>query len=168
MTTKTLCLAAIITPLALMLSACKSFDEGSDQEVAVQSYPSGATVMMDGEAVGTTPVTLDLARKVTHRIVLEKEGYKSVDATIAPVQNDAAKGMVKFGLLDETGYYYDLDPNPVQIQLVPDVLPPTRGPDAYAEMTAIIADVDQKRLNGEISPVEHKYMVEKVVEFYTK
>ncbi len=168
MTTRTLCLAAVLAPLALLLSACKTFDEGSDQEVVVQSFPSGASVMLDGEEVGTTPVTLELPRKVTHRIVLEKPGYKATDATIAPVQNEAGQGMVKFGLLDETGYYYDLDPNPVQVQMVPDVLPPTRGPDAYAEMTAIIADVDQKRMRGEISPVEHKYMVEKVVEFYSK
>lgn len=160
-------LIILLSPLALMLSACKTFDQGSDQAVVVQSYPAGATVYMDGESLGETPVTLELARKLSHRVIIEKAGYKTIDATIAPVENQAGQSTVRFGLLDDAGYYYDLDPNPVQIQLTPDVIPATRGPDAYGEMTAIIADVDAKRLNGEITPAEHKYMVEKVVEFYS-
>ncbi len=35
-------------------------------------------------------------------------------------------------------------------------------------MTLLISQVDQQRENGEISPVEHKYKVEKIIEFYTK
>lgn len=168
MTHRFLRLIVTLSPIALFLSGCKTFDEGADQEVTVQSFPAGATVMMDGERVGTTPLTLELPRKITHRVVLTKDGYKPVDATIAPTENEKGKDLVRFGLMDEAGLYYDLDPNPLQIQLQPSAIPSSRGPDAYWEMTSIIADVDRMRQQGEISPVEHKYMVQQVIEFYNQ
>lgn len=124
--------------------------------------------MLDGEVVGITPTEVELSRKLSHRIILKKEGYKTIDASVVPMKNAAGDDLVKFGLLDAAGYYYDLDPNPVAIQMTPDVIPPTRGPDAYAEMTEVIAMVDEKRQNGEIGPVEHKYIVDRVITFYTQ
>lgn len=160
--------SALFVLVFAFLSGCKTLDEGSDQAVAIRTFPPGATVVLNGEEVGTTPMTLDLGRKITHRVILSKDGYQSYDATIAPTNNAAGEHFVKFGLLDETGYYNDLEPNPVTIQLRPDILPDTRGPDAYTEMSAAIAKVDEKRALGELDPVEHKYMVDQVIQFYTQ
>ncbi|WOO41735.1 PEGA domain-containing protein [Rubellicoccus peritrichatus] len=156
-----------LLPLVFGLVGCETFDKGATQEVAVKTFPAGATVMLDGEDIGRTPTEIELSRKIPHRVILKKEGYKTIDATIAPVKNEAGQGYVRFGLMDDAGLYYDLDPNPVEINLVPAVLPPSRGPDAYEEMATIIAEVDQKREAGQIGPVEHKYMVDQVIEFYS-
>lgn len=157
-----------LIPAVSLLSGCKTVRQGTNQPIGIKTFPAGAEVVVDGESLGRTPLEIPLARKIPHQVLIRKDGYKDFVATVAPVRNQAGESYIRFGLLDEFGYYYDLDPNPVEIQLVPAVLPPSRGPNAYEEMTEVIAQVDQRRIDGEIGPVEHKYMVEKIVEFYTQ
>jgi len=84
-----------------------------------------------------------------------------------PTRNEAGKGMVRFGVMEDTGLYFDLKPNPVKSQMVTEMLPDSKGPDAYNEMAFLINVVDARREAGEIGPVEHKYIVDQIVNFYT-
>jgi len=49
----------------------------ADGQLRVASQPAGATVTINGEFQGTTPVTVTLASGVTHRLRLNKAGYQS-------------------------------------------------------------------------------------------
>ena len=46
------------------------------QYIGVQSDPPGATVYLDGEAVGKTPTELEVGRDGAHTVYLKREGYK--------------------------------------------------------------------------------------------
>lgn len=159
-------LVALSGAVSVILSGCQTFKEGAPQDVAIYSFPAGAEVWVDGKAVGRTPVDVPLARKSTHEVVLKREGYKDAVRVVAPAENEKSKNVVQFGLLHEAGYYVDLSPNPLEVQLIPDILPATRGPDAYGQMAELILKADQMRAEGKISPVEHKYIVSRIVEFY--
>lgn len=50
--------------------------------VVLETSPAGAAVMLDGEAVGTTPVTLSDIAEGTHRIELRKKGHYGKAVTV--------------------------------------------------------------------------------------
>ena len=50
----------------------------ADGQLRVQSEPSGASVSVEGEFQGTTPVTMTLASQVSHSLRLSKAGYQGV------------------------------------------------------------------------------------------
>lgn len=167
MHTSKLLVAALGLTASLTFTGCELFEDGFDQPVSVHSYPTGANVTVNGESMGQTPVTLELGRLKAHQITLEKEGYKPSNETVMPTRNQAGKGYVRFGLMEDTGLYYDLQPSPVRASLVTELLPPTKGVDAYSEMSYLITEADAKLAFGQISPVEHKYIVDQIVTFYT-
>ena len=45
-------------------------------ELVVESRPQGATVLIDGRPVGTTPVTLGEVRVGSHAVRIERDGYR--------------------------------------------------------------------------------------------
>lgn len=157
-----------LTILVLAFSGCSTFEQGSSQQVSIYSYPAGADVSIDGVAVGKTPVSVNLARKVPHEVRLSLEGYREAKRTLVPVQNEAGESVVRFGLAEEMGLYNDLSPNPLEIRLLPDVVPTVRGRDPFAEMAAAILVLDEMRERGELTPTEHKYRTARVIEFYTQ
>ncbi len=166
MTKRQVLLVALSGAVAALFSGCQTFDQGASQNVAIYSFPAGAEVLKDGEVIGKTPLNVPMARKVTHQVVLKRDGYKDAVRVIAPADNPKSENLVQFGLLHETGYYVDLYPNPVEVQLVPDLLPATRSADAYGQMAELILRADQMRAENKISPVEHKYIVDQIVAFY--
>lgn len=151
--------------ISVFVTGCSS--DGVGEKVEVTSYPAGADIYVNGEEVGQTPYELSLGRKSTAKVRLEKDGYKTEEVMIAPKDNEHSQDIVQFGPLHDIGYYQDLTPNPISVQLVPDMIPTSRSADQYAEMSQLISLVDQQRENGEIDPIEHKYKVEKIIEFYT-
>lgn len=154
--------------LTLAVTGCSTFDKGASQEVTILSFPAGADVTIGGENVGKTPLDISLRRKIPHEVRLSLNGYREAKRTLMPVVNEKGKAFVQFGLAKEAGYYNDLTPNPLEVNLLPDVLPTSRGPDPFAEMAAAILLLDEMRENGELSPTEHKYRTQRVIEFYTR
>jgi hypothetical protein len=57
--------------LALLLPGCAAY-----QNVAIESDPPGATIYLDGKAVGATPQKLRISRDSSHTVYLKKEGYR--------------------------------------------------------------------------------------------
>lgn len=60
----------------LYLSGCSLFG-GSSQNFAVSSDPVGATVRINGQQVGVTPLQHEVSRRGDLLIEVEKTGYKS-------------------------------------------------------------------------------------------
>jgi formylglycine-generating enzyme required for sulfatase activity len=56
--------------------------------VSLRSVPPGAEVWIDGNRAGTTPLTTDLLDG-EHAVQLRKQGYRTVDATVGVVANEA-------------------------------------------------------------------------------
>ena len=69
-----------LTMMTLMaiatLSGCASLFNDKTPSVDVASNPEGASVYVNGNYVGETPVSVDLSVRKEHTITFRKEGYK--------------------------------------------------------------------------------------------
>ena len=73
----------VIIVLAFLSTACA-------QQAAFVSYPSGAQVFVDGQAIGITPCKFDykLSQNTSHNIKIAKDGFESVDFVVVADEVD--------------------------------------------------------------------------------
>lgn len=73
----------MISVLALSLSfgavlpGCATIIKGSSQVVTVTSEPSNADVLIDGNNMGKTPLSVNLKKNTYSSITVKKSGYNS-------------------------------------------------------------------------------------------
>src|SRR5688572_25989213 len=67
-------LTPLLLALASPLAGCASFGP-EFQSISVESKPAGARVLVDGEAVGTTPTAVDVTCHEPHDVRVELAGY---------------------------------------------------------------------------------------------
>lgn len=149
-----------------LFTGCASFDRGTPQEVIVLSFPTEASVYINGDAVGITPITVKLPRKVTHEVRLEKYGFNSAVKYFAPVANEKSKNFIRFGLSEDLGYYVDLEPGTLQAELKSGLVPNSTGADPFERMAQQALEADRQLEAGEITPLEHKVVIEQIIEFF--
>lgn len=107
----------------LTLFSCATIMHGSSQEIGIQSRPTGATVSIDNQEFGKTPVIAKLSRKDNHLVHITLEGYQPFDATITRSTSGWVWGNVLFGGLIGlavdaiTGGLYKLKPEQVEAEL---------------------------------------------------
>jgi hypothetical protein len=150
----------------LFVAGCASFQKGALQEVAILSFPTGASVYINGEASGVTPTQVTLPRKMSHEIRLEKQGYNSSVRYFAPVPNEKAEGIIRFGLSDDLGRYVDLEPGAMKVEMQSDLVPSSIGADPFERMAQQVLLAEQRFESGQISAAEHKYITEQIIEFF--
>lgn len=63
----------------LSLQGCQTLSRGRTQHIPATSRPAGVKVLVEGTAVGYTPVNLKLARRETHVVRFEMAGYRPVE-----------------------------------------------------------------------------------------
>ncbi len=73
---KLLCLSV------LLLASCVG-----KKELAINTFPEGAEVSINGNVVGTTPLVTTISQDKTLAIVARKSGYEIGSETIAPVSS---------------------------------------------------------------------------------
>ena len=165
------------TPLSLSLAAaalvslfsgCASFDRGVLQEVTILSFPPKASVYINGEAQGVTPIVLSLPRKVSHEVRLEKNGFNSAVKYFAPVPNEKSEDFIRFGLSEDLGYYVDLEPGTLQAELQSGLVPRSTGADPFGKMARQALEADSQLEAGDITPLEHKVIIEQILKFFEK
>ena len=122
---------ALISLSFPMLLGCASFERGVPQKVIILSFPTEASIYVNGDAVGITPMEMSLPRKVVHEIRLEKNGFNSAVKYFAPVPNDKAHNFVRFGLMEDFGYYVDLEPGTMKAKLKSELVPTSTGADPH-------------------------------------
>ena len=117
----------------LSLTGCATIINGTHQTVPVTSTPSGALITDNGAAVGRTPAKLELARKLSHFVVVELVGYVPCETTLTPrgswvgMGNILAGGLIGTGVDAATGSSKKLAPKKVECVMVPVAqLPPER------------------------------------------
>src|SRR5699024_8688621 len=92
-------------------------------DIAISSNPSSATVVVNNQDVGQTPVTVNLSRKESHDVRIELEGYLPFETTIIRRVDGWIAGNIIFGGLiglavdASTGGMYKLTPEQVQAEL---------------------------------------------------
>src|SRR4051812_33304161 len=68
---------------ALFPAACATMISGRSQQIPISVSPAGATVCVDGQRVGVSPMVASLSRKESHVIVIEHDGYQPVVRALA-------------------------------------------------------------------------------------
>jgi len=147
-------------------SGCEHMRTGVPQEVIILSFPTEASVYIDGKAAGITPMTVDLPRKVNHEIRLEKHGYNPAVKYFTPVPNEKSKNFIRFGLQEDLGYYVDLEPSKMKAEMRSELVPTSTGADPFEKMAIQALKADAKLEAGEITPLEHKYIIEQIIRFF--
>lgn len=147
-------------------SGCTTLEEGLPQEVVVMSFPSEASIYVNGEAMGITPMSLELPRKLVHEIRLEKHGYNPAVKYFTPVANEKAENFIRFGLSEDLGRYVDLEPGTMKTEMKSDLVPSSRGADPFERMADQALKADSQLEAGEITPVEHKLIIEQILEYF--
>ena len=72
------CITALSFALLLFTSSCATIFTGTRDEILFTSEPSGVKIIVDGYAVGKTPIMLDVRRNLGGRwVTFEKEGYEN-------------------------------------------------------------------------------------------
>lgn len=150
----------------LVFSGCEHFKKGVPQEVAILSYPTEASVYINGVATGITPLKVELGRKVNHEIRLEKRGYNTAVKYFTPVPNGKSQNFIRFGLSEDLGYYVDLEPGTMKAKMQSGLVPTSLGADPFEKMALQALKADAQLEAGEITPAEHKYIIEQIVDFF--
>ena len=68
---------SIITT-GVLLTGCAGIIKGTDQTVTLTSEPSNATVMIDGQNRGKTPLSIKLKKNAYSSIMIKKDGYRTI------------------------------------------------------------------------------------------
>ena len=157
---------ALISLSSLLLFGCASFERGVPQKVIVISHPTEASVYVNGDAVGITPMELSLPRKLTYEIRLEKIGFNTAVKYFAPVPNDDAHNFIRFGLKEDLGYYVDLEPGTMKADMKSELVPNSTGADPFERMAKQALEADRRLEAGEITQLDHRYIVEQIIKFF--
>lgn len=150
----------------IFFSGCKHMQTGAPQEVVILSFPTDASVYINGEAAGITPMTIALPRKTNHEIRLEKYGYNPAVKYFTPVPNEKSENYIRFGLQEDLGYYVDLEPSKMKAKMKSELVPSSLGADPFEKMAVQALKADARLEAGEITPLEHKYIIEQIIEFF--
>lgn len=158
--------SSLVLSALLALVGCQHLEHGVPQEVTIVSSPSEASVYINGDATGITPLTIKLPRKESHEVRLEKKGYNPSVRYITPVENEKNENFIRFGLSRDLGYYVDLDPASLNEEMKSELVPASIGPDPFERMAERALEADRQLESGEISPKEHKQIIEQILQFF--
>lgn len=118
----------------ISLSGC-SFFGGSSQTFSVSSTPTGATVRINGQQIGVTPLQHQVSRRGDLLVEVEKPGYKNQfrqtsrklsGLGIADVIGGAVILLPLIGLVSPGAW--EQDPSVMGFSLDPDTISPTPAP----------------------------------------
>lgn len=114
---------AIAAVCLLPAAACATIMQGSKQGVSVSSTPTGASISADGQPMGTTPAVLRLARRDSHVVRLDLEGYQPFEMKLEKKTSGWVWGNIVFGgvigvVVDgTTGAMFKLSPGTIDASM---------------------------------------------------
>jgi hypothetical protein len=102
---------------ALFLASCATMIRGTEQQVTVNTLPVGADVKFSNGQSCKSPCTITTKRDQSLQITLNKEGCQTHSASMIPQLSGG--GVLLGGVVDYgTGAVYDLQPNPLSVNLI--------------------------------------------------
>lgn len=115
--------AILLASIFFFFTGCATLEKGTHESVDFDSDPSGADVYVNGDRMGSTPVTLKLESKTIQRVEFKKSGYRSKNYTITNhivtkwVIFDVILGVAPVIVDAVTGAWYELDQDEVNAVL---------------------------------------------------
>jgi len=109
--------------VVLLVSSCATIILSSSQQVGISSSPTGASVTIDDEPKGETPIIEKLSRKDNHIIKIELEGYEPFEIKTTRSTSGWVWGNIVFGGLIGlavdaiTGGMYVIKPDQIEAEL---------------------------------------------------
>ncbi len=106
-----------------LLSSCATIVSGSKQNVKFVSNPSAATVYVNNEIIGKTPLDVKLSRKKEHKVSIKLEGYQTYETKLTKKLNGWYFGNILIGgviglVIDPiTGAMYNLSPKEITAEM---------------------------------------------------
>ncbi len=67
----------LVLSVGFVMSGCASVVSGTSQEITFESQPEGATVSLDGNVLGKTPMTTTVKRERKRIVSFSKDGYQT-------------------------------------------------------------------------------------------
>ena len=107
----------------LTLTSCATIISGSKQKVSFTSTPAEASVFINEEEIGKTPIETKLARKKEYDVKIVLEGYKPFETKITKKFNAWYLGNILFGgiigfIVDpSTGAMFKLTPAQINAEM---------------------------------------------------
>lgn len=107
----------------ISLTGCCTIMHGTRQSIGIASNPSHASIWVDSNYVGQTPLIVEMSRKNNHFVRIELEGYQPYEATFSRQMSEWVFGNIVFGgiiglAVDAiSGGLYKLTPDQVQAEL---------------------------------------------------
>ena len=80
--------------------------------------------------------------------------------------NEKADNFIRFGLERDLGFYVDLEPGTMKTEMLSGLVPTSTGPDPFERMAQRALAADEKLESGEITPLEHKFIIEQIIDFF--
>jgi len=113
--------------LALLSCGCATIITGAnpDQKIRVASEPRGASVYVDGQYKGNTPMSIALTRRDHHQVRVELTGYQTYEREVKPgfnlwfLGNIVIGGLIGMTIDAIDGAVIGLSPTNVSPTLVP-------------------------------------------------
>lgn len=63
---------------SILITSCAGVFKGTEQTLTFTSEPSGAEVMLDGQSLGVTPLSVKVKKNKYDTVMLKLAGYKTV------------------------------------------------------------------------------------------
>lgn len=153
-----LTLAGVLVAVPLAFVACASILHGSAQDMSIASQPSGASVSVDNQTLGKTPVVAKLKRKDKHTISVTMDGYQPFELTTTRSTSGWVWGNIVFGGLIglavdlSTGGAYMVNPRQVQADLTRTQASATFGDGTLYVVLVRVPDASWRKI-GQLEPV---------------
>ncbi|MEM7738936.1 MAG: PEGA domain-containing protein [Deinococcota bacterium] len=110
----------VLIIMSLLLSSCATIFKGGEQNIAFNSNPQGAEILIDGEPFGTTPQIIRLEVQRSYEVTL-RQGSEERTITIRNRVGTQWVVLDVLGLLipllvdASTGDWYELSPDEVVV-----------------------------------------------------
>ena len=108
-------ITAVLLSVSLLFTAgCASIFKGTSQIVTFTSEPSGAEVLVDGNSMGKTPLTISLKKNQYSTVLVKKAGFETISRPMGKKYDAIALLNVFWDLSTTdllTGAVYEYEPN---------------------------------------------------------
>lgn len=144
--------ATCAAALLLLTTGCASIIHGTSQNIDIASDPTGATILIDDEEVGTTPFVAGLKRKERKTIRIELDGYSPYEVALDRKLDGWYFGNILFGgiiglVVDAAnGAMYKLTPSQIDAHLSGGSTASLSGDDTIYLAVVLVPQPDWERI----------------------
>ena len=113
----------ILSSFLFFTQGCGTIMQGTNQQVGISSSPTNASVTINGQSYGNTPMIVDLKRKDSHMVKIQLDGYEPYETNLTRKTSGWVWGNIVFGGLiglavdASAGGMYKLTPEQIESEL---------------------------------------------------